>query len=752
MLAKRSYVMKKWKTSDGCEILDHKGGMYMLAEWKRILWNRRVLVGGVLLLIVNLLLFCYLCPDGTVSEVRKQTSQRMELLNGYRCGNVTQQDVQQELAQLEVIIQLFHFRTTKQLCPQEYVLLYQAEENSLRNEYPPIAHTFDQGGYDENAIRARYCLLSDFLEDLSYHEEYQKRLEQLHSNAQTMGHVAVFAGNTNIQKTAADYTGMEHTPITPGNDISTLKLLSYGVPSLICLVFSLVLVTTAIEERRCGLLPLLHSCKNGRETLTLWRFGGLIAGSVLFSALLYGTTMLAALWVFGSIQPGRTVQSLPELFGITMPMSLGQLWGRYLVLGMMVQLMLTALVWGVFALSEHRVLAVFWLAVILGGSLLLYRLLPEQSSVAFLKYANPIAAMNVMRLIGTYRNVPLGTWLVEKSWLVFGTLAAVPCICVPLAFWNGACRYSVADHGRGYRLVLKFTHGSRSLYHRAVSLLPFPILELYKTLVLRRGVVVLLALLILLAGAYRPKTPVYVGDAQVMHDFYEQFGGMGITQEVLFYTEELQTELTEVEEQWQRASDAYDSGSISMEEYELAYRIYEAYGLRRQALEQMQSRLEYIRQQESLGYDAVLVEPTAYEHLLDSSNTDRVMESIAMFALVLLCVAACSEDAKRGLPVLLRSTPKGRGWLAWHRVGVGLLFSVAICTLLKGARVYSMAVAYGLPQLWAPVHSLEAFAESPLKVSIAGALAVQFLKEWLVYAGGAMVTAAVCLIRKRRSA
>lgn len=751
MLVKQSYVMKKWKTSDGCEILDHRGGMYMLAEWKRILWNRRVLLGGVLLLIVNLLLFFYLCPDGTVSEVRKQTLQRMELLNGYRSGDVTQQDVQQELAQLEVIIQLYDCRTTKQLYPQEYVLMHQQKETDLRNEYPQIAHTFDRGGYEEMTIRNRYCLLSDFLQDLSYPEAYAKRLEQLQTNAQTMGNAAVFAGNTNIQKTAMDYAVMEHIPITPGNDLSTLKLLNYGLPSLICLIFSLILVTAALEERNCGLLPLLRSCKNGRGNLTLWRFGGLVSGSVLFSLLLYGTTMLASLWMFGPIQQDRTVQSLPELFGITVPMSLGQLWGRYLVLGMMVQLMLTALVWGIFALSEHRVLAVFWLAVILGGSLLLYRLLPEQSPVAFLKYANPVAAMNFMRLIGTYRNVPLGTWLVEKSWLVFGTLAAVPCICVPLALWNGACRYAVADHGRGYRLVLRFTHGSRSLYHRTVSLLPFPMLELYKTLVLRRGAVVLLVLLILLASAYRPKTPVYVGDAQVMHDFYEQFGGVGITREVLFYTEELQTELTEVEEQWQQASDAYDSGRISMEEYELAYRRYEAYALRRQALQQIESHLEYIRQQESLGYDAVMVESTAYEHLLDSSNADRAIEIAAIFTLVVLCAVACSEDTKRGLSALLRSTPKGRGWLAWHKVGESMLFSVAICTLLKGARVYNVAAAYGLPQLWAPVHSLEAFAESPLKVSIASALVLQYLQEWLIYAGVAMVAAAICLVRKRRS-
>ena len=723
----------------------------MFAEWKRILWNRRILFAGVLLLVVNLLLFSYICPDETVSEARAQTLQRMELLDDYHSGDPTGQDAQRELAQLDVIIQLYDCRNARQLYPQEYVLMYQQKETDLRNEYPQIAHAFDQGDYDEFTIRNRYCLLNDFLQDLSYPQEYSKRLNQLQANAQRMGSAAVLADNANIQKTAADYAGMEGISITPGNDLSTLKLMDYGLPSLICLVFSIVLVTTALEERRCGLLPLLRSCQNGRGTLTLWRFGGLVTGSVLFSALLYGTTMLASLWLFGPIQPGRTVQSLPELFGITTPMSLAQLWGWYLLLGMMVQLMLTALVWGIFALTEHRVLAVFWLAVILGGSVLLYGLLPEQSPVAFLKYANPVAAMDFMRLIGTYRNVPLGIWFLEKNWLVIGTLVAVPCTLMPLILWNGAGRYAIADHGSMYRLVRGLTHGSRRLYHRAVSLLPFPMLELHKALVLRRGGVVLLALLILLASAYRPKTPVYVGETQIMHDFYEQFGGTGITQEVLSYTQELQAELTEVEEQWQRASDAYNSGSMSMEEYELAYRMYEAYGLRRQALEQIQSRLEYIRQQESLGYDVLLVEPIAYEHFMDRSITDRVMQSVAMFTLVVLCFVSCLEDTKRGLPSLLRSTPKGRGWLALHRVGLSLLFSVIVCTLLKATRLYSVAAAYGLPQLWAPVHSLEAFAHSPLNVSIAGALTAQFLQEWLVYAGVAMVTAAVCLFGKRRS-
>ena len=723
----------------------------MLAEWKRILCDRRVLLWAVLLLTLNLLLFGYICSGGAVAEVRQQTVQRMGLLNDYRSGQVTQQDVEQEFTQLQVMTRLLHYKTTKQLYPQEYILMYREEEISLRNEYPQIADCFDQGMYEEEDLQNRYCLLDDFLMDLSYPKEYQKQLEQLRINAQAMQNVAVFSKNANIQKTEADHTGMESIPISVGNDLSTLKLLSYGWPSVFCLMFSLVLVTTALEERRWGLLPLLHSCKNGRGSLILWRVGGLLAGGILFAGLICGTTMLASVWLFGPIEPERTVQSIPELFGITAPMSLIQLWGRYLILGILVQVMLIALVYGLFDLSEHRILGFFLLAVILGGAALLYRLLPDQSPVAFLKYTNPVAAMDFGKIIGTYRNIDFGIFLVERKWLVYDTLIAAPIILLPVIFWHGHRSYAVAEHGGLSRFLRGIIHGYSILYHRAVSLLPYPMLEGYRVLILRRGGVVLLALLLLLAVAYRPKTPIYVGEARILQEFYEQFGGGGITQEVLAYTGELQAELTEVEEQWQQATDAYRGGKMSAEQYELAYRVYEAYELRRQAFEQIQSRLEYIRQQESLGYDALLVEPTAYEYLLTDHNADRIMEKAALFALAVLCAVACSQDAKGGLPELLRSTPKGRGWLAWHAAVLSLLFSVGVCALLKGARLYGAAAAYGLPQLWAPSHSLEAFAGSALKVSIAGALVIRFLQEWLIYAGVSMATAAVCLIRRRRS-
>lgn len=713
-----------------------------MAECKRLLLNRGIILTALLFLTINLLLFVW---GELVPTARQDTLHRMGLLSEYHSGAVTQQDIDQELADIQVVLQLFSYQAVKQSDPQEYILIYQADEAKLRNANPDISEKYDRGEFSKDEIIRRLAVLETVSGSIAYVSEYREKLEQIQVNADKLSSIGIFqnadgAGQRNISKTAEDYATLSAVEITPGNDASTVKLLEYGYSPLIGLVFAVVLVGVALEEEKHGMRPLIFSCRNGRGVLTCWRVGGLIAGSVLFSLILYGTTMLFSVFLYGPVDVGRSAQSVSELFGIITPMTLGQLWALYLGLGAIVQIMMTVLVWCVFSVIRHRAMAVTLLAGILAGSILLYNFIPNQSVFAVLKYANLAAVLDFAKVLCTYRNVVIGPFLIEKNGLMWATLAVLLVTAISISAWCGVCRHSIVSHGRLFRGFQFLIDGGKRLYHRIVSRLPFIGMETYKALMIQRGAVVLLVFALILSQTYQVKEPVYAGEAEWMHQFYADFGNEGMTENVRKYMDGLNAELAEIEDQWLRASEAYSNGSISAEEYERAFRIYDAYAVQRQVAEQIQSAMDYIEQQETTGYSAVFVEPTAYEYLLDGN--DRVINWIACFVVAALCAGVFAVEKKRGLHSVLFSTEKGRLWLAKRKTLLSLILAFFVYALFIGFHVYCIAASYGLPSLDAPAHSLMYFSDCPANWSIGAVLVIYALNAWLVYAAVAM---AACL-------
>lgn len=713
-----------------------EAGAAMIAEWKRFLLSKRILLTFVFLVVTNFLLFSYSSADEEIGQIIKQTRERMALFS-----DCESQKIEQQLLEVQTVLNLFDYCDLKQEYPSEYTLIYQEKDIALRNANPEISEKFDRGEFNKDEVIRRLAVLETVSGSIAYVSEYREKLEQIQVNADKLSSIGIFqnddgSAQRNISKTAKDYATLANVEITPGNDVSTVKLLEYGYLPLIGLAFAVILVGVALEEEKHGMRPLIFSCRNGRGALTLWRVGGLIAGSVLFSLVLYGTTMLFAVFLYGPVDIGRSVQSVPELFGIITPMTLGQLWALYLGLGAIVQIMMTVLVWCVFSVIRHRAMAVTLLAGILAGSILLYNFIPNQSVFAVLKYANLAAVLDFAKVLCTYRNVVIGPFLIEKNGLMLTTLAVLLVVAISISVWCGVCRHSIVSHGRLFRGFQFLIDGGKRLYHRIVSRLPFMGMETYKALMIQRGAVVLLAFALILSQTYQVKEPVYAGEAELMHQFYADFGNEGMTENVRKYMDDLNAELAEIEDQWLRASEAYSNGSISAEEYERAFRIYDAYAVQRQAAEQIQSAVDYIEQQETTGYSAVFVEPTAYEYLLDGN--DRVINWIACFVVAALCAGVFAVEKKRGLHSVLFSTEKGRLWLAKRKTLLSLILAFFVYALFIGFHVYCIAASYGLPSLDAPAHSLMYFSDCPVNWSIGAVLAIYALNAWLVYAVVAM--------------
>lgn len=725
--------------------------MIVLREWMRIFRNRKILLVAVVLLALNVGLFSLIFAGiGDYAAYRDVVRDREILFYQLEKGGITVKEISAELAQLDIIRQFFTYKNMEQNYPDVYEMAYAASAQEARETYPEIAAAFDAGEYDQQEVDLRSSALSAVLSSVDYTTEFYEKLEGVFDNAEKLSNISIFQNkdsqDSNLAKTAEDYCRLSDISVTVGNDITINALVAYSIPGIFCLLFACVVVSQTLVESHYNLRTLIYSTKNGRGRLTTWRGLGLLAGSLVFGVLLYGSTLLLSQYLLGPVDLNRMVQSVPALFGLTVPMTIGEFLGLYLACGVLVQVMLTALVWMLFSLLEQQQMALLSVVSVVGLSVLLYQVIPPQSFLAVLKYANPVAVMNFTQSITAYRNLGIGSFLIEKNWLVLTAAMIVTITCAIAAGWCGMKRYSISNHSRLYRTVQRWLRKLSQWYHGLVSRLSFGGLEGYKILVMQRGILVLALAAWIFTQSYPTREITYVGEAQFLLEFYEEFTGQGVTPELESYVNQLQKKLDDVDAEFIASQLAFQNGEIGVEEYLTQSQKYAAYDVQRDSLETIRGKIAYIREQEALGFDAVILDSMGYVSLLETSTTDQVMQLICLFMVILLSSFLFPIEQKKGLYQMVRSTQKGRTHLAKKKLVLALILSFVVFVLFAGIRMYSIAATYGLSCLTAPAHSLDQFAGSNMNLGIWFALAIYYLIQWLVFAAAAVLTCLLTLV------
>lgn len=119
----------------------------MIAEWKRFLLSKRILLTFVFLVISNFLLFSYSSADEEIGQIIKQTRERMALFS-----DCESQKIEQQLLEAHTVLNLFDYYDLKQEYPGEYTLIYQEKDIALRNANPEISEKFDRGEFNKDEI------------------------------------------------------------------------------------------------------------------------------------------------------------------------------------------------------------------------------------------------------------------------------------------------------------------------------------------------------------------------------------------------------------------------------------------------------------------------------------------------------------------------------------------------------------------------------------------------------------------------
>ena len=339
-------------------------------------------------------------------------------------------------------------------------------------------------------------LIDELYEEISAVSGYDDYLASVQKNSSQLDGISIFRsptseenfGSRNIAKSAADHAGLSSENICwfPSKGM-TMAVESRATDLLLLLSVFLFIGQLITEEKGKGLFAVTRSTKRGLWADMGARIAALLIHSSVVCLLLYGSNLIVAGSMAGIGKLSASLQSLAPYVESSFPISLG----AFLTLGLITKIgavfLLGLLLAACAVYSSHSFMPQLIGIGFLGLNWILYAFIPSYSHLNLLKHLSYFSLLRTDALFGTYFNLnimgfPLGR--TSCSLVLLAVLLSAGIAAVLLLF-----RY-------GNRLSMNRTSGYFHLpFHPHNSLFRH---EGYKMLIANRGLLILLAFVILL--------------------------------------------------------------------------------------------------------------------------------------------------------------------------------------------------------------------------------------------------------------
>ena len=583
-------------------------------------------------------------------------------------------------------------------------------------------------------------LIDELYEEISAVSGYDDYLASVQKNSSQLDGISIFRsptseenfGSRNIAKSAADHAGLSSGNICwfPSKGM-TMAVESRTTDLLLLLSVFLFVGQLITEEKGKGLFAVTRSTKRGLWADMGARIAALLIHSSVVCLLLYGSNLIVAGSMAGIGKLSASLQSLAPYVESSFPISLG----AFLTLGLITKIgavfLLGLLLAACAVYSSHSFMPQLIGIGFLGLNWILYAFIPSYSHLNLLKHLSYFSLLRTDALFGTYFNLnimgfPLGR--TSCSLVLLAVLLSAGIAAVLLLF-----RY-------GNRLSMNRTSGYFHLpFHPHNSLFRH---EGYKMLIANRGLLILLAFVILLGWNALGKN-------------YTPSAGEQYYQSMML---SLEGELTEEKEAGIKAEQSrYDEAFAQMERIDQMVadgRISENAGDSMKEpwysevafypwFQRIQTQYERI-----LSDGGVFIYDTGYLYLFGQMDDDFLINLL----LISLCFSfafaniMAMEDGK-GLWGLLSATKLGRKRILVQKWMVCSVVSVGVTLLPWLFRGISISSVYPMGEIWAGIQSIPQYREFPVNLPILWFLMLTVLSQLI---STQLICAVVLLLSKWR--
>ncbi len=728
-------------------------------ELKRILLSKNIIICAVVLIIACCGFYIKAQGDNTYYDSSEYYNFKRETIELYKNCSIEQviKDIDSRIEVFNIFFQLNTYVDIKASDLQQYMEFFAAEEQTYREEHPNEAAIYDEDSeaYSYENCSLEYTALLEVKAQLDYVDTYDEFLENIKIQAENMSSVSIFSDENsfsfrNITKTLEDYEGLEGIEVELGVDEPITTVLDYELVHYFMLIFIILLVTQLLSERKQGLWSIVHASSKGRMGLAVKRLGIIAVSISAIGVLLYGSLFAVSFSYYGGLSDVfRNVQSIAMFQNFTIAMPVWVFILVYIGVNIVSAILVTYFVWLIMSVIANSILAFATLGVIGAIEYAMYTFIPIQSNFSVFKCVNLFSFINPTETLIAYRNLNIFSMAVNRRMLctvvliVFFIMFALLCTIV------NSRKKPVQSPGRIELIVIKISDNIVTLYRQLIEKLSPLGYELYKVLILQKGILILIVLAWYLISTINTNTIYYSRTGTYMNEFYENYSGVP-GQEVNQYLDELNRELTEVYEEYNEAVKKYENGEITYDELFGASMKLDAYSAKQEVYLNISDSISYLqRLKEDRGISGWLLNDAGYRCLFDkdSRSVNHMHALISVFATVLILSGILSYEKKSETIKLVRSVSDGRQVIFKRKLLTSFIITGIIWAIVYGVEVYNIWQLYGFDCFGAPVQSLEFMYSFPLEISVGMyMLMIYFLRliELVALSGILFAISSVC--------
>lgn len=515
-------------------------------------------------------------------------------------------------------------------------------------------------------------LLKDVLTEIKQVDGYSDYLKSVDNAAENMKAMSFFSNENsfnyrNIIKTQEEFSRLGTENVVSDRSKGVLMAVRFGATDILMLLLILLFtVKLMTSEREQGYFPLLRATANGRARLGLAKLPALIVSAGAAAVVLYGSGIAAGAAVYGLGDLSRGLQSVYGFFSCGAPISVGMFLTEFMLTKLLFCVAFSAAVFMFSALPVGSAAGFAFILVFTAGETALYYAVPPTSIFAPLRQINLMAAADSAVLIGKYLNVnffgfPInGAVVAVTASLIF----AAACGVVGVLAFSG----KVFERKRSVKKGL-FRGANTSLAAH----------ELYKSFVVGKAVLILLAAAAAVIALQKPVKPYYNDVADYI--YYS-------------YISDIQGEYTDEKSEY--IDSELEAASLDFTEQSK---------LKFAALEKLRQHAEYLKEN-----GGCFVKDMGYKMLTGDEFVrvyDRLAAAVKTFILILAASYSYSAEHRFGAIMLLRSSPNGKA-----RTFLRKLLAMAVCSFLilaifDGSRIFNVLNVWGTELFTAPARSME---------------------------------------------